>query len=152
MCAWNDTSIACTTRTCCRLVVLVAVTSRVYYICCQIVTERRIPWIGVFFFWSIVLSVAASYYGLHSTAQERLENRSSITLSWKRCPGVSSCRHACSNVSLGSSSSSTSPLAPSSRSILTRHSLHLSSKLSPSIRMIRLCKMIQTRAHMMITM
>jgi hypothetical protein len=92
-----------------------------------------------------------SNYGQHSTLQDRLSNRSSMSLHLKRCPGVSSHHHACSNPSSGSSSSSVSLLA-SSKPVLIRHSLHFSSKLSPSIRMIRLCKMIHMRAHMMMIM
>ena len=72
---------------------------------------------------------------------------SSITLSWNCCPGVSSRRCICSNTSSSPLSSFVSPPTPSL--ILLRCSLHSSSKLLPSIWMMRLCRMIQTWAHMM---
>lgn len=92
-----------------------------------------------------------SNYGRRTASQKGLSNKSFIHLSLNRCPSVSIRRRALSNSPSGSSS--VSPLA-NSRSIplLTKHSLHRVSKLSPSIRMIRLCNTMHTRAHMMMIM
>ena len=95
-------------------------------------------------------------YGRRSATQKGLLNRFPITLRQKHCSGVSRRRYACSNASPspGSSSSLLSSSVPRSQSkpLLTRHSLHLPSKLSPSIQMIRLCNTMQTQAHMMMIM
>ena len=94
-------------------------------------------------------------YEQRSAVQNELVNRSSMILSRKCCPGVS-CRHqAWPNMSLGSLApcpSSSLPAPCSSNPTLTRLSLHTSSKLSPLIRMIRLCKMMHMCTHMMMTM
>ena len=87
--------------------------------------------------------------------QNKLVNRSSMILSWKHCPGVSCHHQAWPNMSSGSLAPRPSPSLPAPCSFnptLTRLSLHTSSKLSPSIWMIRLCKMMHMCAHMMMTM
>ena len=45
-CAWDDASTACTTPRSCRLAVLVALTSRMYYVGYGIITEQSVPRIG----------------------------------------------------------------------------------------------------------
>src|SRR5712671_3983667 len=91
-----------------------------------------------------------------STLREGLLNKSFMSLSRKRCPGISTRRCARSKASptLSSPSSSASKTTchSPSKPACMRPSLHISSKLSPSIRMIRLCRIIQTRAHMMTIM
>src|SRR5712671_7130177 len=85
-----------------------------------------------------------------STLREGLLNKLFMSLSRKRCPGISTHHHTHSKVSptLSSPSSSASKTMHRSQSkpACMRPSLHISSKLSPSIQMIRLCRIIQTRA------
>src|SRR5712671_3909974 len=79
-------------------------------------------------------------YERRSTLREGLLNKSSMSLSQKRCPGVSTRHHTRSKVSQtlsspSSSASKTTCRSPSKPACM-RPSLHISLKLSPSIRMI----------------